>query len=114
MATDTTASFDHDELAAYVWRSVRAGSDTKTQKSRRTLEVPDEVARALKQHHTKQAAGRLRAGETCQDNDLVVLPGTANHSPRATSAEYSPQSPWQLAEERTGRRENDGTRSSRS
>ena len=36
------------KLAVYVWRSVRAGGDTKTQKSRRTLEVPDEVARALK------------------------------------------------------------------
>jgi integrase len=31
----TQAGFDHDKLA--VWRSVRAGSDTKTQKSRRTL-----------------------------------------------------------------------------
>ena len=40
------AGFDHDKLAVYVWRSVRAGGDTKTQKSRRTLEVPDEVARA--------------------------------------------------------------------
>ena len=47
--------------AVYVWRSVRAGGDTKTQESRRTLEVPDEVARAPRQH-TKQAAKRLRAG----------------------------------------------------
>jgi integrase len=41
------AGFDHQKFAVYVWRSVRAGGDTKTQKSRRTLEVPDEVARAL-------------------------------------------------------------------
>jgi hypothetical protein len=32
---------------------------------------PDEVARALRQHHTKQAVKRLRAGETWQDHDLV-------------------------------------------
>jgi len=75
------AGFDHDKLAVYVWRSVRAGGDTKTQKSRRTLEVPDEVARALRQHHTKQAARRLRAGETWQDNDLVFC--TRNGKPLA-------------------------------
>jgi integrase len=73
--------FDHDKLAVYVWRSVRAGGDTKTQKSRRTLEVPDEVARALRQHHTKQAAKRLRAGETWQDHDLVFC--TRNGKPLA-------------------------------
>jgi integrase len=67
----TEAGFDHDKLAVYVWRSVRASGDTKTQKSRRTLEVPDEVAKALRQHHQKQAAKRLRKGERWQDNDLV-------------------------------------------
>ena len=77
----TIAGFDHDKLAVYVWRSVRAGGDTKTQKSRRTLEVPDEVARALRQHHTKQAARRLRAGETWQDHDLVFC--TRNGKPLA-------------------------------
>jgi integrase len=75
------AGFDHDKLAVYVWRSVRAGGDTKTQKSRRTLEVPDEVARALRQHHTKQAAKRLRAGERWQDQDLVFC--TRNGKPLA-------------------------------
>jgi integrase len=68
-------------LAVNVWRSARAGGDTKTQKSHRTLEVPDEVARALKQHHTMQAARRLRAGETWQDNDLVFC--TRNGRPLA-------------------------------
>lgn len=67
----TQADVDHEKLAVYVWRSVRAGGDTKTQKSRRTLEVPDEVARALRQHHKKQEARRLRVGETWQDHDLV-------------------------------------------
>ena len=77
----TTAGFDHEKLAVYVWRSVRAGGDTKTKKSRRTLEVPDEVARALRQHHRKQAAKRLRAGETWQDHDLVFC--TRNGKPLA-------------------------------
>jgi integrase len=75
------AGFDHDKLAVYVWRSVRADGDTKTKKSRRTLEVPDEVARALRQQHTKQAARRLRAGETWQDQDLVFC--TRNGKPLA-------------------------------
>jgi site-specific recombinase XerC len=69
------------DLHMPVWRSVRAGGDTKTQKSRRTLEVPNEVARAFKLHHTKQAARRLRAGETWQDNDLVFC--TRNGKPLA-------------------------------
>jgi integrase len=33
----TKAGLDHDKFAIYVWRSVRAGGDTKTEKSRRTL-----------------------------------------------------------------------------
>jgi transposase InsO family protein len=77
----TMAGFDREKLAVYVWRSVRAGGDTKTKKSRRTLEVPDEVARALRQHHKKQAAKRLRAGETWQDLDLVFC--TRNGKPLA-------------------------------
>jgi len=77
----TMAGFDHQKLAVYVWRSVRAHGDTKTKKSRRTLEVPDEVARALHQHHRKQAAKRLRAGETWQDHDLVFC--TRNGRPLA-------------------------------
>jgi integrase len=77
----TMTGFDHEKLAVYVWRSVRAGGDTKTKKSRRTLEVPDEVARALRQHHRKQAAKRLRAGETWQDHDLVFC--TRNGKPLA-------------------------------
>jgi integrase len=75
------AGFDHDKLAVYVWRSVRADGDTKTKKSRRTLEVPDEVARALRQQHTKQAARRLRTGETWQNQDLVFC--TRNGKPLA-------------------------------
>jgi len=35
----TEAGFDHERFAIYVWRSVRAHGDTKTEKSRRTLEL---------------------------------------------------------------------------
>ncbi|HEU5031455.1 MAG TPA: tyrosine-type recombinase/integrase [Spirillospora sp.] len=65
------AGFDHQRFAIYVWRSVRAGGDTKTEKSRRTLELPGRAAEALRKHHTRQAAQRLKAGEVWQDNGLV-------------------------------------------
>jgi hypothetical protein len=109
------AGFDHDKLAVYLWRSVRAGGDAKTQKSRRTPEVPDEAARALRQHHTKQAARRLRAaGETWQGNDLVFC--TRNGKPLAAGnvrrVFRSITSAPGIGE--TGHQENYGTPSSRS
>jgi integrase len=63
--------FHHDKYAVYVWRSVREDGDTKTEKSRRTLEIPDDVATALREHHARQAAQRLEAGQAWQGNDLV-------------------------------------------
>jgi len=44
----TEAGFDHERFAIYVWRSVRAHGDTKTRKSRRTLELPNQAAKALR------------------------------------------------------------------
>jgi hypothetical protein len=35
--------FRRKKYAVYVWRSVREDGDTKTEKSRRTLEIPDDV-----------------------------------------------------------------------
>jgi site-specific recombinase XerD len=54
-----------------VYRSVRAKGDTKTRKSRRVLKLPAKAVAALKEHRKKQAAERLRAGDTWQDHDLV-------------------------------------------
>ena len=54
-----------------VWRSVRAHGDTKTQKSRRTLRLPDRTIAALREHLTRQADQRLLAGDLWQDRDLV-------------------------------------------
>jgi integrase len=65
------AGFRHEKYAVYVWRSVREDGDTKTEKSRRTLEIPDDVAMALKEHHARQAQQRREAGRAWQDNDLV-------------------------------------------
>ena len=65
------AGVRHEKYAVDVLRSVREDGDTKTEKSRRTLEIPDDVARALKGHHVAQAAQRLEAGQAWRDNDLV-------------------------------------------
>jgi integrase len=54
-----------------VWRSVRAHGDTKTQKSKRTLRLPERAVAALREHLTQQADQRLLAGDLWQDHDLV-------------------------------------------
>ncbi|RMI44077.1 site-specific integrase [Actinomadura harenae] len=65
------AGFNRKRFAIYVWRSVRKHGDTKTRKSRRTLEIPKGVADALKVQHTRQAKWKLKAGEDWQDDNLV-------------------------------------------
>lgn len=54
-----------------VWRSARAGGDTKTRKSRRTLALPRRCVDALTEHRRRQAATRLATGSRWQDLDLV-------------------------------------------
>jgi integrase len=54
-----------------VWRSVRAHGDTKTERSKRTLALPEFVADGLRQHRARQAAERLRAGPRWKEHDLV-------------------------------------------
>ncbi len=54
-----------------VWRSVRAGGDTKTRKSRRTLALPARCTDALRQHQNTQARERAAAGERWQEHGLV-------------------------------------------
>jgi integrase len=54
-----------------VWRSVRAHGDTKTQLSRRTLQLSERVVRALREHQVRQAEQRLLAGDGWQDRGLV-------------------------------------------
>ncbi len=54
-----------------VWRSVRAGGDTKTKKSRRTIALPARCVEALEAHRERQRVARKAAGKAWQDNDLV-------------------------------------------
>jgi integrase len=54
-----------------VWRSVRAHGDTKTERSKRTLALPEFVADALRQHCARQATERLGAGPRWKEHDLV-------------------------------------------
>jgi integrase len=54
-----------------VWRSVRAHGDTKTEKSRRTLRLPERAVTALQAHQARQSGQRMQAGELWQEHDLV-------------------------------------------
>ena len=54
-----------------VWRSVRAHGDTKTKRSRRTLQLPRMAVEALRVQLQRQADARLLAGILWQDNGLV-------------------------------------------
>jgi len=54
-----------------VWRSVRLHGDTKTEKSRRTLALPQNAVTALREHRKRQAEARLAAGALWQDTGLV-------------------------------------------
>jgi integrase len=67
----TWAEVDLDAGTVAVYRSVRARGDTKTRKSRRVLKLPKQATEALKEHRTRQAAERLRAGGAWQDHGLV-------------------------------------------
>lgn len=54
-----------------VWRSVRAGGDTKTRKSRRTLALPVRCVDVLWQHWEDQGWDRLAAADKWEENGLV-------------------------------------------
>jgi integrase len=62
-----------------VWHSVRAGGDTKTAKSRRTLALPARCVEALRGHRREQDQLRAEAGRAWKDHHLVFasLTGTA-------------------------------------
>ena len=54
-----------------VWRSVRSHGDVKTQKSRRTLRLPQAAVEALREHLERQSQDKLRAGPLWRGNGLV-------------------------------------------
>ena len=54
-----------------VWRSVRAHGETKTERSRRTLALPQMAVAALRQWRDSQAEERRAAADDWQDTGLV-------------------------------------------
>jgi integrase len=64
--------------SAAVWRSVRAHGDTKTDKSRRTLRLPQIATEALQVHKQRQAEERLAAGAPWSEHDLVFTTRTGS------------------------------------
>lgn len=54
-----------------VWRSVRAGGDTRTPKSRRSLQLPQVAVEALRIQQRQQEKDRLIAGDRWQEHGLV-------------------------------------------
>ena len=72
-------TWDHVDLDAStisVWRSVRAHGDTKTNRSRRTLRIPQIAVEALQEQLRRQAGERSRAGELWQAG---ARPGIHHH-----------------------------------
>ena len=61
---------------AMVWRSVRAGADTKTRRSRRTLALPQRCVQALREHRIRQQAQRRLAGPRWVEHGLVFASET--------------------------------------
>ena len=79
---------DTDPPFIMVWRSVRAGGETKTRKSRRTLKLPQRCVDVLRDHQARQEEIRQAAGSRWQDNDLVFpsragTPADASHVRRS-------------------------------
>jgi integrase len=54
-----------------VWHSVRAGGDTKTKKSKRTLAMPMRCVVALRLHRIRQAEAKHTAGTKWREHGLV-------------------------------------------
>jgi len=62
----------------FVWRSVRGHGDTKTEKSRRSLELPQVAMEALEDLMEQQADERRAAGAQWHDAGLVFTTATGN------------------------------------
>lgn len=69
----------HPHMA--VWRSVRATSDTKTRKSRRTLALPRRCVEVLREHRKRQEKQRERAGTKWQEHGLVFASRVGTEMP---------------------------------
>jgi integrase len=77
-----------------VWRSVRAGGDTKTMKSRRTIALPDLCVRALVTLRAQQDAERRAAGDQWHETGLVSGRGSVPRSPTSTRCGFARSGWW--------------------
>src|SRR6516162_3545063 len=81
-------TWDHVDLDAgtvSVWRSVRAHGDTKTERSRRTLKLPEIAVEALRAQRRRQAGERDKAGPLWQEHGLVLATPVGTPWTRTTS-----------------------------
>jgi integrase len=78
----TWENVDLEAGTVSVWRSVRAHGDTKTNRSRRTLKLPEIAVEALRTQRHRQAEERSGAGDMWQEHGLVftTLVGTEYES----------------------------------
>lgn len=74
----TVAGFDHEMLAVFVWRSVRVHGETKTETSRRSLELPRTARAALEAQWAAQQEERRAAGQLWADHGLVFTTSTGS------------------------------------
>jgi integrase len=88
---------------AAVWRSVRAHGDTKTEKSRRTLGLPEMAVDALRAHKKRQAGNGSSPERSGAIKILSSAHGQAVPSTRLTSGGSSGESARPPGSGSTGR-----------
>lgn len=104
--------WDHVDLeigTVAVWRSVRSHGDVKTEKSRRTLRLPQAAVAALREQLEGQSADRLMAGALWREEGLVFTtklggpldPGNVRRSFRAICKTAGIGETWTPRELRT-------------
>jgi integrase len=105
-------NLDGDVPQIQVWRSVRAGGDVKTRRSRRTLALPSRAVAALEAHRELQDTERENAGPLCRSMASCSPHNSAGHWTRIMSGERSSGSARRRRSGVTGRRGTSGTASS--
>ncbi|PPK65830.1 tyrosine-type recombinase/integrase [Actinokineospora auranticolor] len=76
LANRAASEADKPKAHVNVWRSVRAGGDTKTRKSRRSLGIGDRCLAAFEAQEVRLQQVREDAGDLWQENGLVFASET--------------------------------------
>ena len=80
------AGFDLEQVAVFAWRAERAGGDTKTPESRRTLALPRKYVEALREHGYGRPRPASRPGVVAGSRAGVrVGGGDADGRPQRTA-----------------------------